>query len=253
MSMNTHLNRYLSEGYVVVRDLISADEVQAIHREISHIVANRHDYPDDLIQTEPLVRSGERVPESFELGIRKLFRVARHSEFFREFAFHAQMVAIAKQLIGPDLSLAQSMTLMKSPGVSTPKAWHQDNAYFRLDPPDVVGFWIAGDEATVENGCMHLVPGSHQHGIVEHAGEGDAYGIVEVPPDDKVIAIPLNPGDALIFHGEVQHYTPANLTNRRRRSVQYHYASSRTSRPGGDNTAYFNPEVHICGRRATQS
>ncbi len=249
MPVNTQLSRYAGEGYVVVPQLIPANEIAAIHREISNIAANPGHYPDELIQIEPLVRSTERVPESFELGIRKLFRVARHNEFFREFAFHERMVVIAQELIGPDLFLAQSMTLMKSPGVSTPKIWHQDNAYFRLEPPDVLGFWIAADQATIENGCMHIVPGSHQHGIVEHSGEGDEFGIVNVPRDEEVVAIPLNSGDALVFHGELQHFTPANLTNRRRRSIQYHYASSRTSWLGPNNDrSYFDPEVEICGR-----
>ncbi|MCH2213274.1 MAG: phytanoyl-CoA dioxygenase family protein [Fuerstiella sp.] len=254
MTVNTQLNRYTQEGYVVVPNLISADEVRLIQQEISHIAANHRNYPQELVQTEPLVQSGKQVPESFELGIRKLFRVARHSEFFRSFAFHQSVVEIAKELVGPDLFLAQSMTLMKSPGVSSPKVWHQDNAYFRLDPPDVVGFWIATDPATVENGCMHILPGSHRNGIVEHAGEGDAYGIVDVPQNDDVIAIPLNPGDALVFHGELQHYTPANLTSRRRRSVQYHYASSQANWLGPVNDSpYFDPEVQICGRPPERS
>lgn len=253
MPVNTQLSQYADEGYVVVPELIGASEIAAVHREISDIAANHDNYPDELIQMEPLVRSAERVAESFELGIRKLFRVASHNEFFRQLAFHERMVAIAQELIGPDLFLAQSMTLMKSPGVSTPKAWHQDNAYFRLEPPDVVGFWIAGDQATVENGCMHIVPGSHRHGIVEHSGEGDAFGIVNVPGDEEVVAIPLRPGDALVFHGEIQHFTPANLTNYRRRSIQYHYASSRTSWLGPDNDrSYFDPEVQICGRPGGQ-
>lgn len=246
--MNTSLSRYHDEGYAVVPGLLSLDEVDAIHREITSIIENRNDYADELIQIEPLVRSGDRSPESFELGVRKLFRVGKHNDFFRDFAIHERLVEVARELLGPDLFLLQSMTLMKPPHVSTRKLWHQDNAYFRLDPPDVLGIWIAGDEATVENGCMHIVPGSHRLGIVEHAGEGDEYGIVTPPADDCVLPVPLSPGDALVFHGELQHFTPENTTTCRRRSIQYHYASSHSKWTGTpDKAAYFEPEVHICG------
>jgi phytanoyl-CoA hydroxylase len=95
---------------------------------------------------------------------------------------------------------------------------------------------------------MHIVPGSHRHGIVEHVGQGDEYGIVDVPQDDQVVAIELNPGDALVFDGELQHFTPENRTTRRRRSIQYHYASSRTNWLGNHHErSYFDPEVHISG------
>jgi len=246
---NTQMERYPDQGYVVVRQLISAEEIASVHREIAEIVERRQDFPEELVQIEPLVRTGQRAPESYELGVRKLFRVARHCEFFRRFAFHPRLVAIAQDLLGPDLFLAQSMTLMKPPQVSTPKVWHQDNAYFRLAPPDVVGFWIAGDEATVENGCMHILPGSHRSGVVEHAGAGDEFGIVDPPRNDQVLAVPLKPGDALVFHGELQHFTPANATNRRRRSLQYHFAASHVRHLGPTNgVSHFDPEVHISGR-----
>ncbi len=248
-SLNTQIDRYQEQGYVVVRALIVDDEIESVHRNITELIEQRQDFPAELVQVEPLVRTGQREPESFELGVRKLFRVARHCAFFRQFAFHPRMVTIAQDLLGPDVFLAQSMTLMKPPQVSTPKVWHQDNAYFRLTPPEVVGFWIAGDEATVENGCMHIVPGSHRSGVVEHSGAGDEFGIVESPRKDQVVAVPLNPGDALVFHGELQHFTPANTTDRRRRSLQYHYAASHVDWLGPENgIAHFDPEVHISGQ-----
>ena len=56
------------------------------------------------------------------------------------------------------------MALLKPPR-GREKPWHQDHAYFNLplDTP-IVGVWIALDEATPENGCMHVIPGSHREG-----------------------------------------------------------------------------------------
>ncbi len=74
---------------------------------------------------------------------------------------------VCTSLIGSNIKLLQSMALLKPPHTGS-KAWHQDNAYFRLQPPDVVGVWVALDRATVANGCMHVVAGSHRDGIADH-------------------------------------------------------------------------------------
>jgi ectoine hydroxylase-related dioxygenase (phytanoyl-CoA dioxygenase family) len=60
---------------------------------------------------------------------------------------------------------------------------------------------------------------------VAHQGAGDEYGAVHSPPPAEVVAVPLAAGDALVFHGELLHATPANQTDQRRRALQYHYAA----------------------------
>ena len=242
-----HLARYREQGWFTLPRLLVESEVEAACREITRIVDGEVTGEEKMIQWEPRVLSGEVTAESSELAVRKLFHVAVHNDFFRDLAFHPRLVAIAQALLGDDVFLAQTMLLMKPPHVSTEKVWHQDNAYFRLSPSDIFGFWIALDEATVENGCMHVVSGSHRRGIVEHDGTGDLYSLTETPPPESVTPVPLSPGDALIFHGELFHYTPENRTDRRRRGIQYHYASSQTTRDGRGHWLDFEPELSICG------
>ena len=242
------LEKYREEGYFVVPGLLELDEIEAICQEITRVIDQHPDVPEGLIQMEPRILSGEKQVATLEMGVRKLFQTARHNDFFQRMAFHKRLVEIAHALVGPDLVLMQSMTLMKPPHVSTEKIWHQDNAYFRVDPPDLFGFWIACDKTDVENGCMHLLPGSHKGGIVEHGGSGDLYGAVSPPDMDQAVAIPLDPGDALVFHGELLHYTPPNRTSSRRRAVQYHYASGTASRRCGTNEFDYEPELVVAGR-----
>ena len=143
------ISQYRSEGYFTVPQLLKASEIDSLLREITSLIGRYPDVPDDLIQMEPSVITGEKVVASRELGVRKLFHVAKYSDCFRRLAFHPRFLEIAQALLGSEILLLQSMTLMKPPEVSAVKVWHQDNAYFRVDPPDVVGFWIACDEATV--------------------------------------------------------------------------------------------------------
>jgi phytanoyl-CoA hydroxylase len=239
------VEQYHERGYFTVESLLAPEEVAAICAEVTRIVDSRDELPAELIQWERQVASGEYRPPTPEFGVRKLFRMAKHVELFRDLAFHLKLTEIATAILGPELLLMQSMLLMKPPNCSTDKVWHQDNAYFHLSPCDVFGIWIACDEATVENGCMHIVPGSHKRGLRQHAGGGDEYGCVQPPKPDDVLPVPLQPGDALIFHGELLHHTPANRTQRRRRAVQYHYATANCQRRPGEHPFELPTELVI--------
>ena len=242
------IQQYHELGYFTVEGLFTPDEVEGVRNEITKIVARYPDDPQGMIEFEPSVENGENTPEELELGVRKLGNVARHNAFFRNLAFHPKMVEIAATLLGPDLKLLQSILLLKPPHFGGAKIWHQDNAYFRREPNHIVGFWVACDDATVQNGCMHVIPGSHTLGIVEHGGLKNDYGAVRTPSVEEAVSIPLNAGDALMFHGELLHSTPPNTTATRRRSIQYHYASSKCRRTEGWELYKVRPEAHVTGQ-----
>jgi phytanoyl-CoA hydroxylase len=117
------------------------------------------------------------------------------------------------------------MALVKPAHVGSEKPWHQDLAYFDWHPAEkVIGVWIALDAATVENGCMFVLPGSHTTGPVAHIHLRDCQ-----IPDERVgiensVAVPLRPGGALFFHSLLYHGTPPNDSPSSRRALQFHYA-----------------------------
>ena len=236
------MTTYDEQGYLVVRNLVARQVVERVFDEIKAAVDGRPHTPTELIQYEPYAR---QWPDSKrgELDVRKLFRMSKHVDFFRELSHDHRLLSIAKQLLGPQISLAQSMLLMKPPQVGGEKTWHQDNAYFRLDPPACFGYWIACDPARIENGCMHVVPGSHRQGVRPHAGEGDEYGLVDRPHEEEIVAIELEPGDGLLFHCELFHFTPANKTTHRRRAMQYHYMATTVKKTY--NQFPWEPEIHF--------
>ena len=122
----------------------------------------------------------------------------------------------------------QSMALLKPPRVGRDKPWHQDHAYFQFElEAKVVGCWIALDEATVENGCMVIAPGSHLKGPVVHFRRRD-WQICDTDVDTSgSLAVPLKPGGLLIFQSLLHHGTPPNRTAQRRRALQFHYRQQR--------------------------
>src|SRR5262249_652002 len=113
--------------------------------------------------------------------------------------------------------------------VGREKPWHQDMAYFSLPPgTPVVGVWIALDEATVENGCMHVLAGGHRSGPRPHFQRRDWQICDTEMQDMKAVAVPLPPGGCLFFDGLLPHGTPHNHSPLRRRALQFHYQPANT-------------------------
>lgn len=180
---------------------------------------------------DPSDRSGR------ELGIRKYIDLGQALPAFWAVVRDARVRAILDELHGPGARLLQSMALVKPPGVGSPKDWHQDSPYFPLDRVDeVVGVWIALDDATSENGCMQVVPGSHHAGPVPHVQGPTGWRLEDGAVErmrEQVTALPMSAGQALIFDGNLWHFTDANRSRQRRRALQNHYLSARTAmKPG---------------------
>ncbi len=99
----------------------------------------------------------------------ELWSFIAHSPPLQEVSNHPRLLSIVEQLIGSPVKLIQDMALLKPPRIGGEKPWHQDNAYFLMEPLEkVAGVWIALDRATPENGCMHVIPASHRRGPQPH-------------------------------------------------------------------------------------
>ena len=91
--------------------------------------------------------------------------------------------------------MIQDMALLKPAHVGREKPWHQDTAYFVMEPIDLVlGTWIALDAATPENGCMHVIPGSHRGGPRPHYHDRDCQLPDEAVEVDRDVMVPLRAG-----------------------------------------------------------
>ena len=104
------------------------------------------------------------------------------------------------------------------------------NGYFPFDPPrPVVGLWLAVTEATLENGCLHVLPGSHRETVHEHVPDrrpGANYGYMEIVDHDMSGSVPvcMQPGDLLLFDSHLMHRSTDNQTSGIRAAMVYHYA-----------------------------
>jgi phytanoyl-CoA hydroxylase len=234
---NSDSRRFHEDGFLVLPGLFRRNEINTYCAELSRLAGLARDdgslpVPGASVLFEPGFDPHGRDALGRELGVRKFFQFAQGDSGFWATARDPRLVAILDALLGPGARLLQSMALVKPPGIGSPKDWHQDLPYFLLDPPDsCVGIWVALDPATRDNGCMEMVPGSHRQGVVEHVQGPTGWRLPDTAAaraQAAAVALPVDPGSAIVFHAGVLHFTGPNRTATRRRAFQYHYVPATT-------------------------
>lgn len=223
-------SRYRRDGFLAVRSAFEPARVHAALKGLaallSHPGAARIEFEasatenlDDLDDLDGVERMD---------AVRKFMAFTDHEPVLHALAHDDQLLRVISMLLDDDSPVMfQDMALLKPPGGGREKPWHQDGAYFTLPPGSpVVGVWIALDAATTENGCMHVLRGSHRDGPVVHFLRRDWQICDDQVETVRDVAVPLPPGGALFFDGLVHHGTPTNRGPSRRRAVQFHYRPS---------------------------
>ena len=197
--------RYKQQGYLSAIDVIDADQA-AKHRS-------------QLEKAESQIG-----PLHYRSKIHTVLRSPA------ELACHPGVLNIVGQLIGPDILVYNVTYIIKEPKTPTHVSWHQDLTYWGLDSDDQVSLWLALSDASVDSGCMRVIPGSHQHGRQHHIlSEDDDTNVLfqnqRVADVDESCAIDcsLNPGQASLHHGWLLHASAPNHSADRRIGLNVQY------------------------------
>jgi phytanoyl-CoA hydroxylase len=119
----------------------------------------------------------------------------------------------------------------------TASAWHQDQgvALPEVDGTSMLTVWIAVSDATVENGCLCVVPGSHRRGLVTHCpgGQERPLAIPDRLVGDDVTPLPVRRGGVVLLHRQTMHSSLANEGDGARWSfdLRYQPVGQPTGRP----------------------
>lgn len=228
------------DGYFFMRGAVDPELAAAVEAEV---VARIRADPPEAHAGEQTYFSGENYlifPETEpspsavnpEDLVSKVFNC--HAEgLARELAEEPQIAGVVSDLLGPDIDCFQSQFIFKNPGVIG-QPWHQDSYYFKFDKQPQVGVWVALSRATLENGCLWVVPGSHQsQQIFEHVPDrrpAANRGYQEIVDQDTSSRTPalMEPGDVLIFHSYLMHMSTDNVADYRRSAMVYHYGRAGT-------------------------
>ena len=158
-------------GYLVINDAFSPTEVEAALAGMTHLMDGK--CPDfRAIQFEPKLVKQKNALEGQERrnAIRKIFNFVDHEPRLNAMATHSGLLGVLEQIVDDTPEIVPRYGTPQTPALwIRKKPWHQDCAYFNLpEGTTVVGVWVALDEATPENGCLHVIPGSHIEGPMIH-------------------------------------------------------------------------------------
>jgi ectoine hydroxylase-related dioxygenase (phytanoyl-CoA dioxygenase family) len=202
---------YRENGYVHVRGVFDTAEVEAMRAAIDRILADVEGTANDANHRWSAAEK-ETVLKGFH-------NVQYHDAAFTCAATHPRMVEVLTQLIGPNVQLHHTKMLVKPPEKGAPFPMHQDYPYFPHERHTVLAASVHLDDTDEENGCLHVVPGSHKLGPLEPTGESNNLDT----PLEEGTAMPSAAGDVLFFNYLTIHGSGVNTSTRTRRNVLFQY------------------------------
>lgn len=169
--------------------------------------------------------------KNIEDEMSKVFKL-HHQGIFNDFIKKDVLLNLIEDILGKNIDCFLSQFIFKNPG-AWGQPWHQDSSYFPFDREPQVGAWLATSPATIENGCLVVLPGSHKEPLHEHLPDdrpGANYGYTEIKDHNfqKEMPLLLNTGDLLLFHSFLMHKSYDNTSQTRRTAMVYHFAETGT-------------------------
>jgi len=221
--MTDWLERYREDGHVTVPGLFSEAEMEAALADIEA-------WGRAFLASLPDEKRAWYVDQGVSSAtvLRKLDSPHVNREAFRRLATKPELVDRVEAILGPGVSVYFSQIFMKPAHGGGPKPVHQDNFYFGpTDPEGIVTAWIALDQATIENGCLHFGNGTHKGPIIPHVAPPDRPYDLQVPEAEAakvaMTPAPVPRGGVSFHHGTVFHQSADNRSDKPRRACAFHY------------------------------
>lgn len=224
---------YKENGYLIVKDAVTRSEIDALISEGVQICRGKRGEVKGL----PEVLPGESDDDVMR-RVLCIHHPHKISEIILQLMSHPSILEVLTGVIGPNVKSMQSMFFIKAAG-KPGQAWHQDEDFIPTRDRSMTGVWIALDDATVKNGCLWVIPGSHKHGILwelEKQSNPDfdcADESIGFPyTDENAVPVELKAGSMVVFNGYLLHRSLPNvLQSGYRRSLVNHYMSAESLLP----------------------
>jgi phytanoyl-CoA hydroxylase len=241
---------FAENGYVVLKDALSPEQIEEIRDETTAICRG---------QVGPVMGVTPPAPGETDDDVIKRYLCIHHphkvSDVMQRYMFHPPVVDVLTSVIGPNVKSMQSMLFIKASG-KPGQAWHQDENFIPTRDRSLTGAWMALDDATTENGCLWVIPGSHKDGVLwpmrettdERFDCGDeAVGFPYT--DDEQVPVEVAAGSAVFFSGYLLHRSLPNTTQSGfRRALVNHYMSAESLLAWSHANEDFRDVVLVAGK-----
>jgi ectoine hydroxylase-related dioxygenase (phytanoyl-CoA dioxygenase family) len=202
------------DGFTVLERVFSPETMDALSVAIEGYEA-RH--------REALTGRGGTAGISRAEEITFTDHLAEQDPAIRAFCERPEFVALTTALLGPDIDLYWNQAVFKMPEGEKPFPWHQDDGYTPVTPSPYLTLWVALNDATVENGCVWVLPGSHKRGLVPHENTPIGLACHSLDDPDQGVPVPVPAGSIVAFWSLTMHKSGVNRSPGARKAyiVQY--------------------------------
>ena len=226
------VRQYIDQGFLIREGLIGPAQLDELKRDM--VFMARGGYPSKVLKPLP----AEMTDEEALRNILCIHQPHYLSPVMRNMVEDQGICSVLSRITAAHLpywdgsvKCMQSMLFVKPPG-KPGQPWHQDELYIPTRDRSLIGAWIALDDATVENGCLWAIPGSHRSGylyeqrspedLVEYDGAPQSFGFDE----SAAIPIEVRAGSVIFFNGYLLHKSMRNHSSIYRRALVMHYMNS---------------------------
>ena len=147
-------------GYLIAEHLLSSDEIAELKEETANIFKGVRGHVEGMIEVQKDMPDAEVLKKYVAIHFPH-----KISPVIYNYLFHEGVVNVLTAIVSENVKCMQSMLFVKAPGKAG-QSWHQDEYYIPTRDKSLVGAWIAIDDATIDNGCLWIIPGSNKGGYM---------------------------------------------------------------------------------------
>lgn len=246
MLTQEQVREFDERGFLQVGKVLTDEQTAALRARLDEVMAGRS-------KAQPEAKRN-LLGEGAEQVVIQVVNIWEADDLFREHIYHPVICQMAAQLMRTDVvRVWHDQVQYKPPRIGGPTDWHQDHPYWPIiQPADLVSAWCALEDATIDNGCMWMVPGSHRWGPhnggtigTDPEGFRPTPDMSQLPSGAVVECVPceVKAGEVMFHHCLTWHGSPPNRSERGRPAIAVHYM------PGW--TRYEPSGGHLLERRVT--
>ncbi|MBW3635887.1 MAG: phytanoyl-CoA dioxygenase family protein, partial [Armatimonadetes bacterium] len=217
------IEQYQRDGFVVIEDFLSAEELEHWRTTTGDAVAQRL----DATAKGSNYLTNQGADNYYSQVFTQCVRLADTHEGMRDIMMDSRVGQLAGTLAQVDgIRIWHDQALIKPP-YGNPTSWHLDNPYWSFYSKDAISIWVALDDATLHNGCLWYLPETHKSARFDNVGIGqNMRDIFKVYPewlDIEAVPVPAKAGSAVLHNGLTAHGAGTNMTPRPRRAMTCAY------------------------------
>lgn len=207
-------HQYDEQGFFVLEDAVDSATLDELDAEIAPFDREVLDF----LGRQPDGRFSIAGVDTVSIAV----HLVKRSHRLREFCAGSLFADLCHDLIGPEARLYWDQAVYKQPHAVEPVLWHQDNGYTYVEPQEYLTCWVAITDATLENGCVWVVPRLHRRGTLAHRNTPIGFQCLENPKD--AVPVPVRAGSIVVFTSLTPHSTGLNHTDDVRKAYIVQYA-----------------------------